>query len=515
MTDRVASSSTALAVALAFVVPRSAYAQSARTSSSASTSGAEITSDTSAQFYEVRSPTGETAIQRRRLTTTLGTAVYDLLGDGTDPKAPSLSFRARLRYDADYGGTSSETDVTNFGRLVPGFQRGPVDLMYGYLEGRRFLGGWLGFRLGRQYVTDALGWWSFDGGLVKITTPMYVIAEVYGGLEQRGGLPFSLPRYERDGVFRGDRTGYDPTLWSSFQDSAVAPAFGAAVESTALTWIHGRATYRRVYNTGDTTVAGVGGQPAPMTYGGSRISQERVGYAMDATLANVGGVKAGLAYDLYAKRMSNVYASVDGYLTKNLTLSADYDFYVPTFDADSIWNFFMAMPMNDFGLRTNWDATDKLSVSAGGRMRLFQVSTGANDAPNALPNGLAQTDAGSPSTFSPMGGGDLSARYRWGEGLWGARASGDFADTGDRVGTDVYGERVLETRYVLQARAGVWQWNDKLRPDRDATSVQYVLGAGYKFAPRSRGLVEFEHDMNRLVGQRYRVMLWLSLAVTK
>jgi hypothetical protein len=30
--------------------------------------------------------------------------------------------------------------------------------------------------------------------------------------------------------------------------------------------------------------------------------------------------------------------------------------------------------------------------------------------------------------------------------------------------------------------------------------------------PRSQAMVEWEHDMNRLVGQRFRLMLWLTLA---
>jgi hypothetical protein len=68
---------------------------------------------------------------------------------------------------------------------------------------------------------------------------------------------------------------------------------------------------------------------------------------------------------------------------------------------------------------------------------------------------------------------------------------------------------------VATARAGVWQWDDKLEPDRSATSFNYVLGAGYIFAPRSRALVEWEHDINGLVGQRFRLMLYVTVAVTK
>ena len=65
------------------------------------------------------------------------------------------------------------------------------------------------------------------------------------------------------------------------------------------------------------------------------------------------------------------------------------------------------------------------------------------------------------------------------------------------------------------ARAGLWQWDDKLRTDRDAVSFQYVAGVGYKLWARSRVFADFEHDMNRISGQRFRGMLWLSLAVNK
>ncbi|MBX3190220.1 MAG: hypothetical protein KF819_24690 [Labilithrix sp.] len=479
----------------------------------------EITSDTAAQFYDVRSPTGETVISRRRLMTTLGVSVYDLYDKPEDPNGPSLTFRARMRYDADYGGSGAETDVTNFGRVVPGFDRGPVDLMYGYVEGRRFLRGWLGFKLGRQYVVDALGWWSFDGGSVKITTPYFFAAELYGGLEQRGGMPLSTPRYERDGVWRGDRTGYDPSLYPSFQPNDVAPAYGAALESAGFTWLHGRLTYRRVHNTGASNASQfANGLRAPVAYDGTRISSERLGYAFDGTLPDVGGVKGGLAYDLYNARFANIFGSLDVYASNKVTLSLDYDYFAPTFDGDSIWNFFMSMPMNDMGVRASWDATDKLAIAGGLRGRAFQLQTEPereSTVQNTSPNNLAAGNYYPSSAIEPMAGGNLAARYRWGEGSLGARGSGDFSKNGSRLGLDVYGERTIETRYVVSARTGLWRWDDELRPDRDATSFQYVLGAGYKLFPRSLAFAELEHNMNRIAGHRFRVMLWLTLAVSK
>ena len=52
-------------------------------------------------------------------------------------------------------------------------------------------------------------------------------------------------------------------------------------------------------------------------------------------------------------------------------------------------------------------------------------------------------------------GGDLQARWKFGEGSLGAHVSGNFGDGGDRVGGDVMGERVVDARYLLSARASL------------------------------------------------------------
>jgi len=509
---RLARRALAAAILVAAAAPAPAYAVDA-----------EVTSDTAAQFYDVRSPTGIPVLNRRRLTTTLGVGAYDLLDTPPgDPRVAELSFRARVRYDADYGAAGAEQDPTMTGSFVPGYNTGApgaVDVMYAYLEGRRFLHGLLGFKLGRQYVTDALGWWSFDGGEVSVTTPYYVKAEAYGGLEERGGLPLSTSRFEADGVWRGDRNGFDSSLYPAFQPAAVAPAFGAAIESTGVTWIHGRLSYRRVYNTGSSNVTEfAGGLYAPAVYDATRISTDKVGYAVDANWPKVGGVKTGIVYDLYRTEVTNLYATVDAYIGRKVTVSADYDYYVPSFDADSIWNVFAGEPMNDVGLRANVDVNDRISVAGSGRIKVFDVQTSPLDPGTASYSPYPNFNPKAPADIYPTNGhpfdegANLSARYRTGETLVTLRAAGDWGDEGDRVGADLAAQRVFETRYVASVRTGVWQWDDKLRPDRDATSFNYVLGLGYRFVPRSQVLVEWENDMNRLVGQRFRLMFWLTLA---
>ncbi|MDB4995326.1 MAG: hypothetical protein JWM74_2758 [Myxococcaceae bacterium] len=481
----------------------------------------EVTSDTAAQFYDVRGPTGETVLSRRRLTTTLGVSAYDLLDRASLPPDASrnvseLNFRARLRYDADYGASPAEADPTNFDRFVPGFSRGPVDLMYGYLEGRKFLGGYLGFKLGRQYQTDALGWWSFDGGQVKVTTPFYVAVEAYGGLEVRGGMPLSTGRFERDGVWRGDRTGLDRTTYPPFQANDVAPAMGVAVESSGVTWLHGRLAYRRVMNTGaSNTSMFASGLTAPTLYDGTRVSSERLGYSLDAALSDLGGAKGGIVYDFYVAKVSSLYASIDWFATKKLTASLDYDYFRPTFDGDSIWNFFQGSPSNDIGLRGSLDMSDYLSLSGSAHLRIFNTDTTQLNTTSSL-NTASSVQPYFPSSGVTFDEGfNLSANQHVGENVNSLRVNGNFGKEGDRVGGDLLVQRLLENRFILSGRPSIWQWNDKLRVGRDATSFAFVAGIGYKIAARSKILVEYEIDVNRLVGVRNRGMVWLSVAVTK
>jgi hypothetical protein len=478
----------------------------------------EVTSDTTTQFYDVRSPTGTPILMRTRLTTTLGVSAFDLIERAREPGQelkPDLTFRARMRYDADYGAAPEEATPGST-RFVPGFSRGPVNLMYAYVEGRRFLKGLLGFKVGRQYVTDALGWWSFDGGLVRVTTPAFLAVEAYGGLEVRGGLPFSgsVGRWEADGVWRGDRSTMDPTQYPSFQQADVAPAFGVALETAGVSWLHGRLTYRRVYNTGDSIVSQFqNGDFSPVTYSGTRLSSEKLGYAANVNFPKVGGASGGVVYDFYANTTSNVWVTADAYLGKKVIVSVDYDYFQPTFDADSIWNFFAMYPMNDVGARVIWDASQRFSFGAGGHVRAFQNQTQTDTSPSSK----VGTDTITPGVpqYTFTAGGNVSARYRRRDTLLTLNGVANIGDAGDRVGGDVFGEHLFEAHYVVSGRVGLWHWEDKLRPDRSAASFGAVLGGAYRFFHGSQVGVEWENDINQLVGWRMRVLAYLRMTVAK
>jgi hypothetical protein len=473
----------------------------------------EVHTTSAAQAYSLGSPLGSLVVRRRRFLQTLALNVFHLEGDEPRPGGPDYSVRLRLRLDSDTGVAPEETAYSTISnRFVPGLVAAPVDFMYGYIEGRRLLGGWLGFRLGRQYVTDSLGWWAFDGGQVRVTTPFYVAIEAYGGLEQRGGLPLSSPRFEQNGVWRGDRAGFASNIYPQFLAAHTAPAYGAAIESAGVTFIHARLDYRKVLNRGPVLASAF---PDPLTgayavYDGTRVSSERLGYALDATLADLAGVKGGLAYDLFDGALSSGYAQLDCYVAQRLTAGADFDYFRPTFDGDSIFTYFTHNPMTTVSGRVAWEPDSALDLAVSGGARSFFTdgdptasTSSASEAPRVS---TARTDAL----------GDLSARYRFANAMLRARGTFQRGQGGHRQGGDIYGEhRFLGGRWMTSARVSLFDWQDDLRADRSATSFAYVLGGGFRPSRVLEALLEWEHDMNRLVGQRYRVLAILSLTVTK
>lgn len=511
----------------------------------------EIQSSTAAQAYQVASPWGDPVLDRRRLLQTLSLAAYNLQGAYT-PGEADYSAVVMMRLDADFGvnarlegadaGGETDFSVGSGARFVPGLRAAPVDLMYGYVEGRNLARGWLGFRLGRQYIVDALGWWSFDGGLLRVTTPVYVQAEVYGGFEQRGGLPLSTSRYEPQGIWRGSHAAFgsgagQPTAadYPSYQFAGLAPAFGAAIETSGVSYVHGRLTYRRVYNTATAFT-----QQFPDPGGGYRVadglrlSQERIGYAAEANLPSVGGIKGGFSYDLYNQLVGLAQGGVEVYLGSRVTAGADIDYFVPTFDADSIWNWFTKSPVTTMTGRAAIDLTRELDLAVSGGARLWSTDgdpeafragqcqeagltgaacEGAFVNPDSIEEFTrAEDNRAAAVTIDVLA--NLSARYRLRSAELGLRGMVQAGESGRRVGADLSGEKRLDGgRYALGARTSLYNWNDPLREDRGATSFGYVIGAGYRPSGTGDLRIEWEHDMNRLVGHRFRVLAMLNLRV--
>jgi hypothetical protein len=472
---------------------------------------AEVDATTDAQFYTLQSPWGEPLIRRRRYTQTLALSVYDLQAERV-LYGPELSFTARMRLDTDFGQRGDERDPNNQARFIPGLEQAPLDLMYAYLEGRNYLGGLLGFRLGRQYVVDALGFWSFDGALARVTTPVFLQFEAYGGFEQRGGIPMlSTARWEADGVYRGDRHELEFNEWPAYlEESKLAPAWGFAVETTGVHFIHGRLSYRKVLNR-DTVIvspfADAGG--GFRTVGGDRVSTERLGYALRAEENRLGAVNGNVVYDFYSQLFSEYQIGLDWYTTDAITLGAEHDYYYPTFDGDSIFNWFSHRGMSTTTGRANFAPSRRFDVSVSGGVRTFRTEGNA---------GTYSQNGGDRSTTGTLHDllGNLAGRHRWSDGSIGLRGMGETGKRGHRAGADLTTTKTFdEGLYDALLILSLYDWTDELRPGRDATSFTYVVGGGFSPLEQTRMGIEWEHSMNGLVGQRYRVVATLDLTVLR
>ena len=472
---------------------------------------AELEATTTGQTYQLNGRAGDPILTRRRVIQTLALGVYKLAGDDR-PGGPQLFFRARMRLDGDASLTSEGSRIApnaDQSLLVPGlFPVAPVDVMYGYLEGRRLAGGFLGFRLGRQQVVDSLGFYSFDGALVQIMTPAYFTVELYGGLEVRAGMPLSNGRWQLGGVQRGNRDGFSQASYASFNESHIAPVYGIALESVGPTWIHGRVTYRKAFNTGGVFVAGPGlpkslglGRTLGLgAYDATRVSSERLGYAVNVDVGELASLRGAMAYDFYSTKFNSAEAGADLFLSQRVTAGLDYQYWRPIFDADSIFNSFNLDPMDDLSARMEVNPTDRISLEGDAMVRRYRSDD--------------QEDVTRVATSYAPGAG-ARARYTWPTARGTVRYQMLSGDQGNRYGSDLFYERAFGTRWMADARLSLWHFSDKLRADdagrsRTATSFGYTIGAGYRLAEGTTAMVQMEEDLNRLIGQRIRVMAVLT-----
>jgi hypothetical protein len=91
-----------------------------------------------------------------------------------------------------------------------------------------------------------------------------------------------------------------------------------------------------------------------------------------------------------------------------------------------------------------------------------------------------------------------------------------MGERGRRAGGDLTADKFFDgRRYNVGGRLSLYNWSDPLRPDRGATSFGYVASIGYRPAQVADFRLEWEHDMNRIVGQRFRVLALANILVVK
>jgi hypothetical protein len=257
------------------------------------------------------------------------------------------------------------------------------------------------------------------------------------------------------------------------------------------------------------------------TVGGDRISSERLGYSVRADEPRWGAVRGSIVYDFYNKLVSERALALDWYTNEAITLGGDYDYYYPTFDGDSIFNWFTHRGMTTLLARAEWRPSRQFDVSASGGIKRFETEGNSGtygdveQTPGTQPASFQSPDRSETGVLTDALG-NLAGRYRFPDASVGVRSMAELGKRGHRLGGDVTTTKDFDNGYYdALVVLSLYDWADELRPDRDATSFTYVLGGGVMPFDRTRFGLEWEHSMNHLVGQRFRVLATLDFTVSK
>ncbi|MCH9687829.1 MAG: hypothetical protein K0V04_40740 [Deltaproteobacteria bacterium] len=411
--------------------------------------------------YMVRLPGPQGAlISRRRLVQYVNLGVFELLPpkeadqlrrDHDDGQLRVIT-SMRLRHDfGTYVGRATGTADA----LLQSVDGRQIDLLYGYLEGDN-LGGWIDFRLGRQFEMSGLDFYAFDGGWLRVRTPAHIAVEAFGGLSVDGTAVFGFPTFELDGTANTDA------------DRVSSPTIGAAVSLADVKFMDARIAYRRTWT--------------PSSFGNDLVDSDgSLGLApgVDQELWS-GTVALRLAdgklspyaatrYNLGTSRLDDVSAGVRWALTELHTVRAQYLRTIPAFDLDSIFNVFSVTPFEDVRMVYEVRPGPRWRLNARFQGRFFHEQT----------TGPLGTEPDNAVNFG--GGGGAGATYQRRRIGVRADAFGLGGEGGVRAGATLDTRtHVWYDRLALDGRAYVLYYRDELNAARRGYSVALQAGANIR-----------------------------------
>lgn len=448
------------------------------------------------QLYTVRSRFGTPVLMRERLTHTLGLDMVSLLAADAEADGPKFVGHFRLRLDGDYGIRDEERDATDSQNLIAGLEVAPVDLTYGTIEIRNLFRRTTTVGLGRQVVMDELGWWSYDGAKIAFSPAGLFEISGFAGYEQRGGLPFlSTSRYESDGVFRGNREGYAPSTYPGFLDvREPAFAWGGGFSVLAVPHVRLRADYRRVEERDRVVTVPFADDNGELpTISSGRISSERAGVGGGFDVVGVGAADAALVYDGYRRRISEHSSRVEVVGRHPLSVSLGHRYVLPSFDGDSIFNWFGAQGTLLLHGEAGYRVSPDLEFDASFGVRFFGLGGG---------DGVVSKMVDGRDWLCGMGG-----VFRQGKRTTRGRMNLESGVMGRLVTADVSAsEWFLDDHLEGGLLTGMSYYRDAGGARREGTNVLYVASLRWETKPYPRFGLEWEHILAQSRAQRFRVI---------
>ncbi|MFO7562928.1 MAG: hypothetical protein R6X02_09830 [Enhygromyxa sp.] len=435
---------------------------------SADASEVRIGSRTIGEGYVIVAPGPEARlIQRRRLVQYINLGVYELLPPREvdqwrrDADDGQLEIVASMRLRQEFGEYLSEAgpDSRPLLESVDGRQ---IDLMFGYLQGRR-IGGFFDFRAGRQFESSGLDWYAFDGGWTRVRTPARLAIETFGGMQVNAAHVFGWPTFNLDGT-----SGRGPA------DRAGSPMIGAALSVVDIPWIHARVAYRKTFTPSgiNRNILEPTGAPDHSVREGvlAGADQELVSATVNMNLGKGTFTPfAALRYNLGTLRLDDTTVGFGVAVSEHHALRAQYLRTIPNFDLDSIFNVFNLQPFEDVRLSYQVRAGEGWTLLGRASMRMFRSQP--NDSLGVV----------TPRSLTLGPGGALAA-------LWQHRRlavrTDLFAQGGEgglRTGGSIDSQiRVLNDRIGIDLRSYFTRYSDDLVRSREGYGLSFQAGADFK-----------------------------------
>jgi hypothetical protein len=444
-----------------------------------------IDTRTGALAYPVIGRDGLVVLDERVVQSRLLLMVDDLLEvppDSRDPSLePDIAIGCSLRWFVDPGVAAGAVDPGNT-RFVPNTPDLGLEVLWAWIEAVNLVDGWIDARLGRIVHDGPLGWRSDDGARLRFGPAEWLGLEVTGGFENVRGLRLSNSPFAPEGVERWSAEGEGADRYRGNVAPEHRPTLDAALDGT-LGPVQYAAGYRRTWRSVD---------------GG--LADERLGFELAGSFGPVtayGSTRLDLVTGQVADASAELAARFDGGRHR---LEARYEYFLPTFDAESIFWVFAADPFHELTLRYRFPLVGALRGEAWLSAR--RVDDPGGDA-------AVGTLAG---PFTDLGGGlglalalrRFTATLRW-KTIQGSTTS--------LAGADLVVDVPLGARWKLFAVGSGWQFEDLVRDGSYGVGGAGRAGAAVTIVERVRVEAEAQVAHDTREGTTFAVFAWLDLGV--
>ena len=478
---------------------------------------------------------------RRRYTQTLALRIWDVGDFAADRRRARLpdrgiriSWQSYLRIDHDFGSYGNRRiELANSVRrdaldVIPELSEQLVnlDLMYGYLELAGIADDRVTLRIGRVLADDGWGTSAIDGVAGRVELPPPIAISASAGLRVRASSPLGLSAYELDGtagaacreyveaatpgtgtwkLIDRNRVITNTRFSSDFeycpQRDVLQPTVGVAIATSRMRGFGAELGYRRTWS---ATVGLIGAVDRlavpdrglyPNEFGqapDSGVNEEYLHARVHATW------RTPIAVEPFADaRFSILHGAVDrldaGVRLRrgDHSIEPSIEYFLPTFDGDSIFNAFSIEPTADARIGYRYDGA--LRVNAGAWLRRY-----------------AHLDGEASVSGGVDGGVERAVTRRWrvrGDALWddgyGGRRIGGSGEAAWRASSSVWlrGRAIVlgvapedAPRFVTGAVvvSSSWKLGDAaalhaiVETDRDAihqTQIRAIAVLDLAFAP--------------------------------